>query len=77
MNGYVRFNRNISIAGGNLKVYLHIINIYNRLNWRKFDVGSRNDQDQLVPDGQGGYKVFVDPGEWFGRLPVLGLSWEF
>lgn len=73
----VRFNRDFQMRGGKLKVYLHIINLYNRENLRKFDVDSRNDDDMLVPDGQGGYQYFRDDTTWFGRLPVLGLSWEF
>jgi hypothetical protein len=73
----VRVNRDFQVRGGKLKVYLHLINLYNRENLRKFDVDSRNDEDMLVPDGQGGYQYFRDDTTWFGRLPVLGLSWEF
>ena len=60
-----------------MKLYLHIINLYNRENLRKFDVDSRNDADALVPDGEGGYQTFRDDTTWFGRLPVVGLSWAF
>jgi outer membrane receptor for ferrienterochelin and colicin len=73
----VRVNRDFQIRGGKLKVYLHLINLYNRENLRKFDVDSRNSDEMLVADGQGGYQYFRDDTTWFGRLPVLGLSWEF
>ena len=73
----VRINRDFRIRGGTLKVYLHVINLYDRENLRKFDVDSRNDEDMLVSDGQGGYRYFRDDTTWFGRLPVVGVSWEF
>ncbi len=73
----VRFNRDIEWQRGTLNVYLHIINLYNRENLRKFDVDSRGDDDQLVADGEGGFIYFRDDTTWFGRLPVLGVSWEF
>jgi len=73
----VRVNRDFQMRGGTLKVFLHVINLYNRENLRKFDVDSRNADDMLVPDGQGGYQYFRDDTTWFGRLPVLGMSWEF
>ena len=73
----VRFNHSVHTRRGTAKVFLHIINLYNQENLRKFDVDSRNDDDMLVPDGQGGFEYFRDDTTWFGRLPVLGLSWEF
>ena len=73
----VRINRDFQMRRGILRVYLHVINLYNRENLRKFDVDSRNDDDMLMPDGEGGYQYFRDDTTWFGRLPVLGLSWEF
>ena len=73
----LRVNRNFRFRGGALKAYIHIVNLYNRLNMRKFDVDSRNDNEQLVADGQGSYQYFADNTEWFGILPVMGLSLEF
>jgi len=73
----VRISRDFPMQAGTLKVYLHLINLYNRENLRKFDVDSRNDEDMLMPDGQGGYQYFRDDTTWFGRLPVVGMTWEF
>ena len=70
----VRFNRSLGMRGGTAKISLHVINLYDQANLRKFDVDSRNDEDMLVPDGQGGFEYFRDDTTWFGRLPVLGLS---
>ena len=33
--------------------------------------------DGLVAHGEGGFVYFRDDTSWFGRLPVLGVSWEF
>ena len=73
----VRVNRSFELDRGTLRAYLHIINLYDRENLRKFDVDSRNDDDEFEPDGQGGFVYFRDDTAWFGRLPVVGLSWEF
>ena len=64
------------MRGGTAKVYLHLINLYNRENLRKFDVDATDD-DVLVPDGQGSFQYFRDDTTWFGRIPVLGMSWDF
>ena len=72
----VRINRAFQVRGGTAKVYLHLINLYNRENLRKFDVDATDD-DVLVPDGQGSFQYFRDDTTWFGRIPVLGISWEF
>jgi outer membrane receptor for ferrienterochelin and colicin len=72
----IRVNRDFQLGDGKLNVYLHIINLYNRENLRKFDVDSTDD-DVLVPDGLGSYRYFRDDTTWFGRLPVLGISYDF
>ena len=73
----IRVNRDVVVGGQDLKVYLHVINLYNRENLRKFDVDTRNDEEMLVPDGQGSFQYFRDDTTWFGRIPVLGVSWDF
>ncbi len=72
----LRINRDFALRGGTLNVYLHLINLYNRENLQKFDVDATND-DVLVPDGQGSFQYFRDDTTWFGRIPVLGVSWAF
>lgn len=72
----IRINRDLRLGDGTLKVYLHVINVYNRENLRKFDVDSTDD-GQLVADGQGSYQYFQDNTTWFGRIPVVGVSWDF
>jgi outer membrane receptor for ferrienterochelin and colicin len=72
----LRINRDFALRGGTCNVYLHLINLYNRENLQKFDVDSTND-DVLVPDGQGSFQYFRDDSTWFGRIPVLGVSWTF
>ncbi|MBT4098011.1 MAG: TonB-dependent receptor [Gemmatimonadetes bacterium] len=72
----IRVNRDIRLGDATLKVYLHIINVYNRENLRKFDVDSTDD-DVLVADGQGSYQYFRDDTTWFGRIPVLGVTYDF
>ncbi|MDA0334399.1 MAG: hypothetical protein O2782_04465 [bacterium] len=72
----IRINRDFRLVDGTLKVYLHVINVYNRENLRKFDVDSTDD-GQLVADGQGSYQYFQDNTTWFGRIPVVGVSWDF
>ena len=72
----IRVNRDFSLGDGTLQVYLHVINVYNRENLRKFDVDATDD-DQLIPDGQGSYQYFEDNTTWFGRIPVLGVSYDF
>ena len=72
----IRVNRDFQLGNGTLKAYLHIINLYNRENLRKFDVDSTND-GVLVPDGMGSYQYFRDDTTWFGRIPVVGVSWDF
>ena len=72
----VRLNRDFTLRHGTLKVYLHLINLYDRENLRKFDVDATDD-DVLVPDGEGSYQYFRDDTTWFGRIPVVGVSWAF
>ncbi len=72
----VRVNRYWTTGWGRLSAYLHIINLYNRENIRKWDLDTGTD-DGAVPDGQGGYVYFEDPALWFGVTPILGVSLEF
>lgn len=66
----LRVNRHFYFNFGRISTFLHIINLYNRENLRKFDL-------DVDPDGQGGYKIVEDHLYWFGLTPVLGVSCEF
>jgi outer membrane receptor for ferrienterochelin and colicin len=73
----LRVNRHFKLKHGKLSAFVHIINIYNQKNLRKFDIGATDDNDNLVPDGNGGYITPRGDKYWFGLLPVIGMSWEF
>ncbi|KAA3614886.1 MAG: TonB-dependent receptor [Calditrichaeota bacterium] len=73
----IRINRNFEIGLGKISTYLHVINIYNRKNMRKWDLDVVNAKEELVPDDKGGYKLFEGGGYFFGTTPVIGVSWEF
>jgi outer membrane receptor protein involved in Fe transport len=72
----LRINKRFNLKKGHLNTYVHIINVYNRKNVKKYDRDVRNDNDQLVPDGMGGYQTFESYAEWFGIVPAIGISWE-
>jgi hypothetical protein len=73
----VRINRHFDLKYGKLSAHVHVINMYNRENLRKFDLDVRNDAEQLMPDGNGGFNYLRDDKNWFGLIPVIGVSWEF
>jgi len=73
----LRINRHFNFAFGRISTFLHIINLYNRENLKKFDLEVLDDTEHIVSDGQGGYKTFEGHQNWFGITPVIGVSWEF
>ncbi len=73
----LRTNRHFKVKNGRITAFMHLVNIYNRENQRKFDLDVRDDDDNLIPDGQGGYLYPRDDTTWFGFLPAFGASWEF
>ncbi|MCA9735516.1 TonB-dependent receptor, partial [candidate division KSB1 bacterium] len=73
----VRVNRHFKTGIGNMSIYMHLINIYNRENLKKFDLDTRNDSGEYSLDENGNYIPFRDDKYWFGFMPVLGVSWEF
>ena len=72
-----RINRHFQMPNSKVSIFLHVINVYNQFNLRKFDLGVTDDNGKLIPDGKGGYISTVDNTHWFGLLPVIGASWEF
>ncbi len=73
----LRMNRHFQLKKSKVSAFLHVINLYNQENLRKFDIGATDDNDNLVPDGKGGYLTPRGDKYWFGILPVIGVSWEF
>lgn len=73
----VRINRHFKTGIGSISVFLHLINIYNRENLKKFDLDTRDDEGNYSLDEQGNYVPFHDDKYWFGFIPALGISWEF
>ncbi len=74
----LRVNRHFQIKKGKISTYLHIINLYNQKNLRKYDLNATHlDTDELIPDGKGGYITPRGDKYWFGITPVIGVNWEF
>ncbi len=73
----IRVNRYFQLKKSRISAYLHIINVYNQKNLRKFDIGATDQNENLIPDGNGGYLTPRGDKYWFGTTPVLGFSWEF
>ena len=73
----LRVNRHFKTGAGNMSVFLHLINLYNRENLKKFDLDTRDDSGNYSIDQQGNYVPFHDDKYWFGFMPVLGVSLEF
>jgi len=73
----VSVNRIFDLKNSRITAFLHIINLYNHFNLRKFDLGVTGDDELLIPDGNGGYVITQDNTSWFGITPVFGISWDF
>ena len=73
----VRGNRSFHTRHGVITAFLHIVNVYNRQNLKKFDLDTRNDAGELSVDADGNYVPFEDNKYWLGLTPVFGLSWAF
>ncbi len=72
----LRTNRHIKTKNGEFSVFLHLINLYNRENLKKFDLDTRNDAEEYSLDEQGNYVPFHDDKYWFGFMPVIGFNWK-
>lgn len=73
----LRINQRFDTRAGQLTVFLHLINLYNRQNLKKLDLDTRDDEGNYSLDAQGNYVPFHDDKYWFGLIPVIGTSWEF
>jgi hypothetical protein len=74
----IRVNRIFKINDhSKITAFVHLINIYNHKNLKKFDLDTRDDNDNYSIDTNGNYVPVRDDTYWFGFLPVIGVSWEF
>ena len=73
----VRANRQFKLEHGSITAFLHLVNVYNRQNLKKFDLDTRNDAEELSLDENGNYIPFEDNKYWLGLTPVMGAAWEF
>ena len=73
----VRVNRRFAVKRGEVTTFVHIINVYNRKNLRKFDLDTRDDDDNFSLDSEGNYVPFEDNLYWFGIVPAFGVAWTF
>ncbi len=73
----LRLNRHFIFDNSRLSAFAHVINLYDRKNLKKYDLGVEDDQGNLMPDGNGGYLNTYDHTSWLGLTPVIGVSWEF
>ena len=73
----LRTNRRFKTGRSTITAFLHLINLYNRENLKKFDLDTRDDEGNFSLDDQGNYVPFRDDKYWFGFTPIIGVSWEF
>ena len=73
----LRINRRFKIGHGTFTAFLHLINLYNRHNLKKFDLSATTDQGNLSLDAQGNYLPLRGDKYWFSFIPVIGTSWQF
>ena len=66
----VRINKYFATSKGRLTVYLHVINVYNRMNISTYDYEGFIDENNNL-------KAVNDPTGWYGLLPFVGATWEF
>ncbi len=74
----LRVNRHFQLRKSRISAFVHVINLYNQKNLRKYDLNATHlVTDELIPDGKGGYITPRGDKYWFGITPVVGASWEF
>ena len=72
----IRANKTFKTKHGDITAFLHLINVYNRKNLKKFDLDSRDSDNKLSIDANGNYVPTGDHKYWLGLLPVVGVKWE-
>ncbi len=72
----VRVNKSFEMRKGELTAFLHLVNVYNRKNLKKFDLDTTNAVGENSLDVNGNYVRSEDSKNWLGFLPVFGVKWE-
>lgn len=72
----LRINRHFRTRYGTISGFVHLINLYNRKNLKKFDLDTENDAGEPSMDAGGNYIPVRDDTYWLGLLPAAGVSWE-
>lgn len=67
----LRANRHFQLRKGRISAFVHVINVYNRQNLRKYG------RDVVMDETTRQYVVVNDYKYWFGITPIAGASWEF
>ena len=72
----LRVNKSFAVRKGEVTAFLHLVNVYNRKNLKKFDLDTRNEANEVSIDSNGNYIPTGDNKYWLGFLPVVGIKWE-
>ncbi|MDZ4711976.1 MAG: TonB-dependent receptor [bacterium] len=72
----LRANKTFKTKHGDITAFLHLVNVYNRKNLKKFDLDPRDNDNNLSIDANGNYVPTGDHKYWLGLLPVVGVKWE-
>ncbi len=73
----IRVNKSFKLKkAGEFTIFLDLVNVYNQKNLKKFDLDSRNPDNQISIDSNGNYVPTGDNKYWLGFLPVFGIKWE-
>jgi len=70
----LRINRHFYLKNSKISAYLHLINLYDKKNLRKFDLDVDVIDDESDPVE---FQILSDHKYWLGTVPVIGVSWEF
>ncbi|UZR98978.1 TonB-dependent receptor [Chondrinema litorale] len=73
----IRINKFFQLKQSRISSFLHLVNVYNRQNMRKYDLGIEGEDSFPVTNDNGEYIITYDHPSWLGFLPIIGMSWEF
>ena len=65
-----RINRHFYTSRGKTSVFLHVINLLNHENVIRYD-------HDLAEESAETFRADIESEAWFGRIPFIGMSWEF
>lgn len=72
----LRINRHFPLGNGKITAFVHLINLYNQQNLRKFDLDTHDDAGNPSLNERGEYIAVSDNKYWLGFIPVVGVNWE-